>query len=118
VVRARSLADEMAGYDQRLERIQSEALELEVKNRDGLAELDAASADLMALRNTVSQLESRLTEARIKAIEHDSRSRSSSRYRPRPRAMFRGREDDRILRRKHKAGRGDDSQFGNWQGRT
>jgi chromosome segregation protein len=63
----------MAGYDRRLERIQAEAGELDSQYRNGLAELDAAAAELMALRNSVSQLESRLTESRIEAIEHDSR---------------------------------------------
>jgi chromosome segregation protein len=69
---ARSITGEIAAFDERLGIIKSELAELENHLRQGSDELSVATAELLAFRGSVSQLESRLTEARIKTIEHDS----------------------------------------------
>lgn len=68
---AAGISGEISGYVQRNENIRRELEILERESQAGSEELERASAELVVLRETVSGLESKLTEARIKAIEHD-----------------------------------------------
>lgn len=72
ISQARGISGEIAQYNERISAIQTDLEQLEGILRRGADELNAASAELLAFRDSVSQLEGRLTEARIKAIEHDS----------------------------------------------
>jgi chromosome segregation protein len=68
---AESLGAEIKYYESKLEKIQSELEERDIEQRKGAEELNNLSETLLALRIVVSQLESKLTAARIKLIEHD-----------------------------------------------
>ena len=72
ISRGRGISSEIAFYDERLKGIQAELGQLENQLRLGSEELNAVSTELLAVRDSVSHLENSLTEARIKAIEHDS----------------------------------------------
>jgi chromosome segregation protein len=69
---AEKIAIEIRLYDDRLSGIQNEFAELDEKSRLGTQELNDSSQKLLSLRSEVSALESKLTQARIKSIEHES----------------------------------------------
>ena len=71
VDQATGYSDEIGRYEQKLEQLRVEKNMLETDSRNGLVELSDSSSKLLTLREEVSKLENRLTETRIKLIEHD-----------------------------------------------
>jgi chromosome segregation protein len=72
ITQASDISSQIAHFSERIERINAELAELGDSARGGAGRLNSATTELLSIRGLISQLESRLTEARIKLIEHDS----------------------------------------------